>query len=128
MTAEPVPPEPVDAPSYLSDVTPAELARALGIPAPSGPGAVADRLALSIATAEDAVGWYTGRRDPASWPVPFPPGPHVAVLQLAVRVYRASDVTFGVLQTELGTAYTGRWITPEVQVGLLGWRATWGIA
>lgn len=123
---EPVPPP--DAPTFASDVTADELARSLGIPAPTAPGAVADRLALAIATAEDAVGHYTGRRVAADWPVPFPPGPHVAILQLAVRVYRASDVTFGILQTELGTAYTGRWVTPEVAVGLLGWRATWGIA
>ena len=89
---------------------------------------MADRLALAIATAEDAVGFYTGRRSSSSWPVPFPPGPRTAVLQIAVRVYRASDVTFGILQTELGTAYTGRWVTPEVALGLLGWRASWGIA
>lgn len=119
---------PPDAPTLQSDVTPAELARSLGIPPPQAPGPVADRLALAIATAEDAVGFYTGRRTPADWPDPFPPGPHVAILQLAVRVYRASDVTFGILQTELGTAYTGRWLTPEVALGLLGWRSSWGIA
>lgn len=124
---DPVVPPP-DAPTFLSDVTADELARSLGVPAPSGPGAVADRLALAIATAEDAIGGYTGRRTPELWPTPFPPGPHVAILQLAVRVYRASDVTFGILQTELGTAYTGRWVTPEVAAGLLGWRASWGIA
>jgi len=125
---EPVPPPAIDAPAFVSDVTPAELARALGVAVPADPSANLDRLVLAIATAEDAVGWYTGRRDPASWPDPFPPGPHVAILQLAVRIYRASDVTFGILQTELGTAYTGRWVTPEVALGLLGWRATWGVA
>lgn len=119
----------IPAPAFASDVTPEELARSLGIAVPAGSsGAVWDRLVLAIATAEDAVGNYTGRRVQSSWPDPFPPGPHVAILQLAVRVYRASDVTFGILQTELGTAYTGRWITPEVQAGLLGWRASWGVA
>jgi hypothetical protein len=125
---EPVEPPVVDAPTLLSDVTPDELARALGLNAPTAPGPVADRLALAIATAEDVVAHYTGRRLAESWPTPFPPGPHVAILQLAVRVYRASDVTFGILQTELGTAYTGRWLTPEVAMGLLGWRASWGVA
>jgi hypothetical protein len=52
----------------------------------------------------------------------------MAILQLAVRVYRATDVTFGVLQTELGTAYTGRWRTPELEAALLGTRKSWGIA
>jgi len=119
---------PVDAPTYTSDVTADELARALGVKLPDGPGATLDRLTIAIATAEDAVGFATGRRDDASWPSPFPPGPHTAILQIAVRVYRASDVTFGVLQTELGTAYTGRWITPEVALSLLGYRASWGVA
>ena len=118
----------IDPPAFVSDVTPAELARSLGITPPAGAGDVLTRLQLAIATAEDCVGWTTGRRAASSWPVPFPPGPHVAILQLAVRVYRASDVTFGVLQTELGTAYTGRWMTPEVALGLLGWRSSWGIA
>ncbi len=116
-------------PTFVSDVTPAELARALGVPVPAGEtGPVYDRLVLAISTAEDAVGGYVGRRDAASWPTPFPPGAHVAILQIAVRVYRASDVTFGILQTELGTAYTGRWITPEVALALIGSRATFGIA
>jgi hypothetical protein len=115
-------------PAYVSDVTPAELARALGVAAPAGPGAVLDRLTIAVATAEDVVGGYTGRRDPGDWPTPFPPGPHMAILQLAVRVYRATDVTFGVLQTELGTAYTGRWRTPELEAALLGTRKSWGIA
>jgi len=125
MTEPEAPPE---APTFLSDVTPAEVARSLSLPAPVSPGVVQDRLELAIATAEDAVGLLTGRKTAADWPVVFPPGPHVAILQTAVRVYRAADVTFGVLQTELGTAYTGRWITPEVALALLGWRKTWGIA
>jgi hypothetical protein len=45
-----------------------------------------------------------------------------------VRVYRASDVTFGVLQTELGSTFTGRWVTPEVGLALLGWRRGFGVA
>ena len=122
------PAEVPDAPTFLSDVTAAELARSLGVQAPTAPGPVLDRLELAIATAEDVVGAYTGRRSSGDWPAPFPPGPHLAILQLAVRVYRATDVTFGVLQTELGTAYTGRWRTPEVEAGLLGWRRTWGVA
>jgi hypothetical protein len=123
-----VPPPVVDAPDYVSGVTTDELARALGVAVPAAPGAVLDRLTAAIATAEDAVGFYTGRRTAASWPAPFPPGPRTAVLQVAVRVYRAADVTFGVLQTELGTTYTGRWITPEVALALLGYRARLGIA
>lgn len=115
-------------PSYASGVTTDELARALGITSPTAPGAVLDRLTLALATAEDIVGTYTGRRLDADWPTPFPPGPRVAITQLAVRVYRASDVTFGVLQTELGTTYTGRWITPEVGSALLGWRRSFGVA
>jgi len=118
---------PVAAPSYTSDVTPAELARALGMAVP-GAGPVLDRLTIAVATAEDVVGFYTGRKVAADWPTPFPPGPHGAILGTAVRVYRATDVTFGVLQTELGTAYTGRWRTPELEAQLLGWRASWGIA
>jgi hypothetical protein len=118
--------EPVVAPSFASDVTPAELARALGMNVP-GPGAAFDRLTLAVATAEDVVGFYTGRLVTADWPDPFPPGPHGAILGTAVRVYRATDVTFGVLQTELGTAYTGRWRTPELEAQLLGWRRSWGI-
>jgi len=120
--------DPIVLPTFTSDVTADELARALGIAIPTGPGAVADRLAIAVLTGEHAVGFYTGRHLPEDWPDPFPPGPHIAILQIAVRVYRASDVTFGILQTELGTAYTGRWVTPEVAVGLLGQRATWGIA
>jgi hypothetical protein len=119
---------PPDAPTALSGVTPTELARTLSVAPPTGPGPLADRLDAAIATAEDVVAAYTGRRTPADWPVPFPPGPRTAVMQLAVRVYRSSDVTFGVLQTELGTAYTGRWRTPEVEMALLGWRKNWGIA
>jgi len=117
-----------DVPTFASGITVDELARALGVAAPTGPGAVADRLQLAIATGEHAVGFTTGRLAQADWPATFPPGPRVAILQIAVRVYRASDVTFGILQTELGTAYTGRWVTPEVALGLLGWRASWGIA
>jgi hypothetical protein len=119
---------PRDAPTFSSGVTPTELARALSVAPPTGPGAIADRLDLAIATAEDAVGFVTGRRTAAEWPTPFPPGPRGAILGIAVRVYRASDVTFGVLQTELGTTYTWRWVTPEVALQLLGWRARWGIA
>lgn len=119
---------PIVAPSFASDVTPAELARALGMAVPGAPGTALDRLTIAVATAEDVVGFYTGRTLDTDWPAPFPPGPHGAILQLAVRVYRATDVTFGVLQTELGTAYTGRWRTPELEAQLLGWRRSWGVA
>lgn len=118
----------LEAPTFVSDVTPAELARSLSVGVPVDGTPTADRLALAIATAEDAIGFVTGRRLPEDWPDPFPPGPHTAILQTSVRVYRATDVTFGVLQTELGTAYTGRWITPEVGLSLIGWRRSWGIA
>jgi hypothetical protein len=57
-----------------------------------------------------------------------PAGAHVAVVQLATRIYRAADVTFGVLQTELGSALTGRWLTPELDAALLGLRRSWGVA
>jgi hypothetical protein len=128
-TAAYVPPSSGGAPGdpWSSGVTPDELARALAVPAP-GPGPAADRLALALATAEDAVAFYTGRHTVADWPSPIPPGARTAVLQVAVRVYRAADVTFGVLATELGTVYTGRWITPEVSMALLGRRRSFGVA
>lgn len=114
---------------WSSGVTVAELARALAVALPaSGQGAVLDRLQLAIATAEDAIGTYTGRKTRRAWDDPVPAGARTAVLQVATRVYRASDVTFGVLQTELGTTYTGRWITPEVSLALLGKRKSFGIA
>jgi hypothetical protein len=125
----PEPPGPQPGDPWSSGVTVDELARALAVAVPvSGTGPLVDRLRLAIATAEDAVGAYTGRRTVADWPATVPAGPHVAVLQVATRVYRAADVTFGVLQTELGTAYTGRWITPELDAALIGWRRSWGIA
>jgi hypothetical protein len=125
----PEPPGPQPGDPWSSGVTVEELARSLAVAVPpSGSGPVVDRLRLAIATAEDAVGAYTGRRTAGDWPATVPAGPHVAVLQLATRIYRAADVTFGVLQTELGTAYTGRWITPELDAALIGWRRSWGIA
>jgi hypothetical protein len=124
----PVGPQPGD--RWSSGVTVPELARAVGVALPAGgTGPVVDRLELAIATAEDAIGRYLGRPTVADWPAgATPAGPHVAVLQVATRIYRAADVTFGVLQTELGTAYTGRWLTPELDAALLGWRRSWGIA
>jgi hypothetical protein len=114
---------------WSSGVTVAELARAMavGLPA-SGSGPVVDRLELAIRTAEEAIGWRLGRRTVADWPDGIPAGARSAVVQVATRVYRASDVTFGVLQTELGSSYVGRWVTPEVELGLLGLRRRWGIA
>jgi hypothetical protein len=124
-----VPPSVPEGPPPLSDVTVVELARSLAVGLPSDPESpVHARLKLAILTAEDAVGYYTHRRTPEDWPTPFPAGPHTAILQVASRVYRAVDVTFGVLQTELGTAFTGRWITPEVELALLGTRKGFGIA
>lgn len=113
---------------WSSGLTPEELARALAVPMPSGPGSTLDRLQLALATAEDAVGTYTGRKTRADWPDPVPAGAKTAVALVATRVYRASDVAFGVLQTELGTSYTGRWITPEVSLALLGKRKRFGVA
>lgn len=129
LVAVPVePPGPLPTDPWSSGVTPAELARAMSVGLPAGgTGPVVDRLELAIRTAEDAIGWRLGRRTVADWPT-IPSGARSAVLQVATRVYRASDVTFGVLQTELGTAYTGRWITPEVELGLLGLRRKWGVA
>jgi hypothetical protein len=123
-----VPPSVPEGPR-LSDVTVLELARSLAVGLPSDPESpVHARLLLAILTAEDAIGQYAHRRTAADWPTPFPAGAHTAILQVASRVYRAVDVTFGVLQTELGTAYTGRWITPEVELALLGTRKGFGIA
>jgi hypothetical protein len=113
---------------WSSGLTPEELARALAVPMPSGPGAVLDRLQLAIATAESAIGFYTGRKTRGDWPSPAPAGAKTAVQIVATRVYRASDVAFGVLQTELGTSYTGRWISPEVSLALLGQRRRFGVA
>jgi hypothetical protein len=127
----PPPPDPGPLPTdpWSSGVTVAELARAMavGLPA-SGAGPVVDRLELAIRTAEEAIGWRLGRRTVADWPDGIPAGAKSAVVQVATRVYRASDVTFGVLQTELGSSYVGRWVTPEVELGLLGLRRRWGIA
>lgn len=119
----------------VSDVTVDELARALSVGV--GP-ANTDRLQGAITTAEDVVSTYCGRIGNADtpptppavdpWPTPFPAGPHAAILQLAVRVYRSADVVFGVLQTDLGVSFTGRWITPELDAQLIGWRVSWGIA
>jgi hypothetical protein len=124
------PPEPPDpGRRWESGVTVAELARTLSVPMPSsGSGPTVDRLQLAIATAEDAIGRHVGRPAAGDWPDPVPAGAHVAVVQLATRIYRAADVTFGVLQTELGTAYTGRWMTPELDAALLGLRRSWGVA
>jgi hypothetical protein len=119
----------------VSDVTVDELARVLNIGA--GP-ANSGRLQAAITTAEDVVSTYCGRIGNADmppsppavdpWPAPFPAGPHSAILGVAVRVYRSADVVFGVLQTDLGLSFTGRWITPEVDAALIGWRVSWGIA
>jgi hypothetical protein len=125
--APPAGPLPTD--PWSSGVTVAELARAMAVGLPAtGSGPVVDRLELAIATAEDAIGQRLGRRTVADWPDGIPAGAKVAVTQVATRVYRASDVAYGVLQTELGSAYTGRWVTPEVELALLGLRRRWGVA
>jgi hypothetical protein len=124
--APPAGPLPTD--PWRSGVTAAELARAMSVGMPANPGPVTERLDLAIRTAEDAIGYRLGRRTVADWPDGIPAGARTAVLQVATRVYRASDVTFGVLQTELGSTYVGRWVTPEVELSLLGLRRKWGIA
>jgi hypothetical protein len=124
------PPEPPDpGRPWESGVTVEELARALSVGLPSsGSGPTIDRLQLAIAAAEDAVGQHTGRRTAGDWPDPIPAGPRTAVLQLATRFYRVSDVAFGVLSDGLGTQYVGRMMTAEVEAALLGWRRSWGVA
>jgi Phage gp6-like head-tail connector protein len=110
-----------------SDVTVDELARAVNVGA--GPSNEA-RLQAAIDAAESTIGAYTGRTGalPDDWPMPFPAGPHGAILQLAVRMYRSGDVAFGVLQTDLGATFTGRWLTPELDAQLIGWRLSFGVA
>jgi len=99
----------------------AELRRTLAVPA----GADYDvDLDAACAAATSAVDAYCGQ----SFPEPVPAGVHIAALQLASRFYRADDVAFGQFATDLGTLFTGRWLTPEIEALLLGKRVSFGIA
>jgi hypothetical protein len=125
----PVPPPDTGPDPFRSGLTVEELARSLSVQLPTDPGnPVRLRLELAVATADDAIRFRQGRLLMDDWEQPLRPGVKVAAAQIATRVYRASDVTFGLLQTELGTAYTGRWVTPEVELALLGTRKRWGVA
>jgi len=98
-----------------------ELRRTLAVP--SGADYDVD-LDAACAAATTTIDKYCGQ----SFPEPVPAGVHIAALQLASRFYRADDVAFGTFGSDLGSTFTGRWLTPEIEALLLGKRVTFGIA
>lgn len=89
------------------------------------PGPAADlALGSACAAATTILTRYTGN----TWADPVPANVALAGLQVASRVYRSADVVFGVLNTDLGTSFTGRWVTPEIEALLIGERRTFGVA
>ena len=98
-----------------------ELRRTLAVP--SGADYDVD-LDAACAAATTTIDKYCGQ----SFPEPVPAGVHIAALQLASRFYRADDVAFGTFGSDLGSTFTGRWLTPEIEALLLGKRVSFGIA
>jgi hypothetical protein len=117
--AEPIPAEPPPAGPHLL-VTVEALRYALKVPNGSPND---ENLLASCVAATDIVETYCGQvfADPA------PAAVATAALQVASRVYRSGDVVFGVLNSDLGSQFTGRWITPEIEALLIGRRKTFGI-
>jgi hypothetical protein len=81
-------------------------------------------LTKAVLAASEVIREYTGN----DFPEPVPDAVTIAALQVASRMFRAGDVVFGVLNTELGSAFSGRWITPEIEALLVGKRKTFGVA
>jgi hypothetical protein len=113
--AAPPPDEPT-----LPYVSIESLRAALRVPA--GAQQDADLLASCVAATE-IIETYCGTKFN-----PVPDRITIAALQIASRIYRSGDVVFGVLNTDLGSSFTGRWITPEIEALLIGKRKTFGIA
>jgi hypothetical protein len=101
-----------------------DLRRAVHAP-PAGSNADVDAdLQGAVEAATIAIEGYTG----TTFPDPVPLNVHLACLQLSVRFYTADDVARGVLSTELGTGFTGRWFTPELEALLIGTRVRFPVA
>lgn len=98
-----------------------ELRRTLSVPEGADYDVDLDDACAAASATLDA---YCGQ----SFPEPVPSGVHRAALQLASRFYRADDVAFGQFSTDLGTTFTGRWVTPEIEALLIGKRKTFGVA
>jgi hypothetical protein len=81
-------------------------------------------LRTAVMAASEVIREYTGN----DFTDAVPDRVTIAALQIASRMFRAGDVVFGVLNTELGSAFSGRWITPEVEALLTGTRKTFGVA
>ena len=113
---EPVPPLGLPDVPYVSE---ADLSAAVHAASASSPALLA-----ACWAATETVTVYCGQ----VFAEPIPEGVHLASLQLAVRFYTASDVARGTYTTDLGTGFTGRWVTPEIEALLLGKRVSFGVA
>ena len=108
----------------MAYVTQAALRSALKVPA----GAEQDaNLDAACAAATVVIDTFLGLDE--SYPDPVPPEVGIAALQIASRAYRAGDVVFGLLNSgDFGSAFTGRFVTPEIEMLLLGKRKKFGVA